>query len=49
LDQIKRCEVTAPIDGRIEYPAPVGTGAVVQDGQVLFRIVSEGAGATKSK
>jgi hypothetical protein len=41
-DQVRRCKVAAPVSGRIHYPAPMGTGAVVHDGQVLFRIVPEG-------
>jgi HlyD family secretion protein len=39
-DQIGRCKVTAPAGGRIKYATPIGPGAVVHDGQVLFRIVT---------
>ena len=48
-DQVGRCKVAAPVAGRVRYDAPIGTGAVVQDGQVLFRIVPDGtpAGAAK--
>jgi multidrug resistance efflux pump len=42
-DQVGGCKVAAPIGGRVRYDAPIGTGAVVQDGQVLFRIVPDGA------
>jgi multidrug resistance efflux pump len=44
-DQIARCKVTAPIAGRVRYEAPMGLGAVVRDGQVLFRIVPDAAPA----
>jgi multidrug resistance efflux pump len=48
-DQVGRCKVAAPVAGRVRYDAPIGTGAVVQDGQVLFRIIPNGtpAGAAK--
>jgi len=49
IDQIKRCAIAAPVAGRIEYAAPIGAGAVVHDGQLLFRIVPEGAADTKAK
>ena len=39
-EQLTRCKVKAPVAGRIEYVAPFGTGAIVHDGQVIFRIVS---------
>jgi HlyD family secretion protein len=39
-DQIGRCKIAAPTSGRIEYVAPIGAGAVVHDGQLLFRIVT---------
>jgi HlyD family secretion protein len=48
-DQIKRCEVAAPAGGRIEYASPIGAGAVVHDGQLLFRVVPDGATSTKAK
>jgi HlyD family secretion protein len=41
--QIARCKVTAPVAGRIHYITPIGPGAVVRDGQLLCRIVPEGA------
>jgi multidrug resistance efflux pump len=41
-DQIRRCKVEAPSSGRVRYVTPIGAGAVVQDGQVLFRIVPDG-------
>lgn len=49
-DQIGRCKVTAPARGRIKYALPIGTGAVVHDGQLLGRIVVNGASTdTKAK
>jgi multidrug resistance efflux pump len=46
--QIRRCKVTAPNGGRVHYAAPIGAGAVVRDGQLLFTIVADGnAGAVK--
>jgi HlyD family secretion protein len=45
-DQIGRCKVRAPVSGRIKYAAPIGAGAVVHDGQVLYRIISEGESTT---
>jgi multidrug resistance efflux pump len=47
-DQIKRCAVAASTGGRIEYASPIGPGAVVRDGQLLFRVVPEGALGTKA-
>lgn len=41
-NQVRRCKVTAPIAGRIRYASPIGAGAVLRDGQLLCRIVSEG-------
>jgi multidrug resistance efflux pump len=38
-DQIGRCKIMAPTSGRIEYATPIGTGAVVHDGQLMFRVV----------
>jgi len=49
MDQIGRCAVAAPVGGRIEYASPIGAGAVVHDGQLLFRIVPDGATSTKAK
>ena len=48
-DQIKRCVVVAPAGGHIEYASPIGTGAIVHDGQLLFRIVPDSATNTKAK
>jgi HlyD family secretion protein len=42
-DQLGGCKVAAPVAGRVRYDAPIGTGAVVQDGQVLFWIIPDGA------
>jgi HlyD family secretion protein len=49
MDQIKHCAIAAPTGGRIEYASPIGAGAVVHDGQFLFRIVPDGATGTKTK
>jgi HlyD family secretion protein len=49
MDQIKRCTVVAPTGGRIEYASPVRTGAVLHDGQWLFRIVPDSATSTKAR
>jgi len=49
IDQIRRCKVTAPAGGRIEYAAPIVAGAVVHDGQLLFRVVPDGTPSTKAK
>lgn len=40
-DQIGLCQVAAPVAGRVHYDAPIGAGAVAQDGRVLFRIVPD--------
>jgi HlyD family secretion protein len=48
-DEIGRCKVTAPAGGRIKYAAPIGPGAVVHDGQVLFRIVTIPAADAKTE
>jgi HlyD family secretion protein len=48
-DQIGRCKIAAPIGGRVEYAAPIGAGAVVHDGQLLFRVVPGGTANTKAK
>lgn len=48
-DQVAACKVVAPVAGRIRYESPLGPGAVVRDGQVLFRVVpdEEPAGASR--
>jgi multidrug resistance efflux pump len=48
-EQIARCKVAAPIAGRVRYGAPIGPGAVVQDGEALFRIVPDAAPAGAAK
>jgi HlyD family secretion protein len=48
-NQLGHCKVTAPARGRITYAAPIGAGAVVHDGQLLGRVVAEGAATTKAK
>jgi HlyD family secretion protein len=45
-NQLQRCKVTAPTAGRVRYTAPIGPGAVVRDGQLLFTLLVDGkAGA----
>jgi multidrug efflux pump subunit AcrA (membrane-fusion protein) len=48
-DQIGWCKVAAPVAGRVRYDAPIGPGAVVRDGQVLFRVVPDTAPAGAAK
>ena len=48
-DQIGRCKVTAPIGGLVRYAAPIAAGAVIRDGQVLFRIEPDGEPAAPAK
>jgi HlyD family secretion protein len=38
-DQSGRCKIPAPAAGRVAYTVPIGAGAVVHDGQLLFRVV----------
>jgi multidrug resistance efflux pump len=47
-DQIGRCKVAAPVAGRVEYVGPIGPGAVVQDGQLLLRLIPDGAAKPKA-
>jgi HlyD family secretion protein len=44
--QVARCKVSAPVAGRVHYITPIGPGAVVRDGQLLFRIVPDAASST---
>lgn len=39
--QVGLCRVTAPTGGRVHYNRPMGAGAVIQDGEVLFQVVPE--------
>ena len=39
-DQIGRCKVKAPLAGRVKYEVPISAGAVVHDGQLIFRVVA---------
>jgi HlyD family secretion protein len=41
-NQLQRCKVIAPEAGRVHYPAPIGPGAVVRDGQLLFTLLGDG-------
>jgi multidrug resistance efflux pump len=49
LEEITHCKVTAPVGGRIHYAMPIGPGAVLHDGQLLFRIVPETAAPSAPK
>jgi multidrug resistance efflux pump len=48
-EQIGRCKVTAPAAGRVRYDTTIGPGAVIRDGQLLFRIVPDAAPAGAAK
>jgi HlyD family secretion protein len=48
-DQIKRCVMAAPTVGRIDYASPIGAGAVLHDGQLIFRVVPDGATGFKAR
>jgi multidrug resistance efflux pump len=48
-NQIERSKVVAPGGGRVRYPAPMGPGAVLHDGQVIFRIEADGAPGALAK
>lgn len=48
-DQIGWCKVAAPAAGRVRYEATIGPGAVIRDGQVLFRIVPDAGPADAAK
>ena len=37
-NQIQHCKLVAPVGGRVHYLAPMGVGAVLHDGQAIFRI-----------
>ena len=42
LKELERCKVTAPAAGSVHYAAPIGPGAVVRDGQLLFTLLVDG-------
>jgi HlyD family secretion protein len=48
-DELLRCQVKAPAAGRVDYGTPFGAGAVLHDGQLIFRIVTDAAAGTKSE
>ncbi len=41
-DQIRRCKVVAPVSGLLHHVTPIGPGAVLHDGQILFQIDPRG-------
>src|SRR5262249_54030103 len=48
-DQIGRCKVVAPVSGLLHHVAPIGPGAVVHDGQLLFQIDPDGESVKKAR
>jgi multidrug resistance efflux pump len=48
-DQIRRCKVVATVGGVLHHVSPIGPGAVVHDGQLLFRIDPEDGPAKSAK
>jgi multidrug resistance efflux pump len=38
-EQISRCQIYAPIGGRVSYTEPIRDGGMVREGQTLFRIL----------
>jgi HlyD family secretion protein len=48
-DQIDRCKVKAPLAGRVKYEVPISAGAVVHDGQLIFRVVADAAARPKAE
>jgi multidrug resistance efflux pump len=49
VDQIGRCKVKAPSAGRVKYAMPISAGAVVHDGQLIFRVVVDAAAKPKAE
>jgi HlyD family secretion protein len=47
--QIQHCKVVAPVGGRVHYGAPMGAGAVLHDGQAIFRIEPDGEPGAPAK
>ncbi len=47
--EMPRCKVASPVGGRVRYLAPMGAGAVLQDGQAIFRIEPGDARAAPAK
>jgi HlyD family secretion protein len=47
--QIQNCKVVAPVGGRVHYGAPMGAGAVLHDGQAIFRIEPDGEPGAPAK
>jgi len=48
-NEIDRCKIAAPVAGRIEYASPLGPGAIIRDGQLLFRVVPDGSAKSNVK
>ncbi len=44
---VSLCKIKSPAVGRVEYAVPFGAGAVVHDGQVIFRVVTDEAAKGK--
>jgi HlyD family secretion protein len=49
VDQIGRCKVKAPSAGRVKYEVPISAGAVVHDGQLIFRVVVDAKATPKAE
>ena len=47
-DQIRHCTVLAPASGLLHHVTPIGPGAVLHDGQLLFQIDPEGGSSKKA-
>ena len=48
-NELLHCQVKAPVAGRVDYGAPFGAGAVLRDGQLIFRIVTDAAAGAKAE
>jgi multidrug resistance efflux pump len=48
-EQIRRCKVVAPVSGLLRHAAPIGPGAVVRDGQLIFQIDPESESSNSVK
>jgi HlyD family secretion protein len=49
VEQIGRCKVKAPSAGRVRFEVPIGAGAVVRDGQLIFRVVADATAKPKAE
>ncbi len=49
IRQIESCKLYAPAGGRVSYTAPIEAGAIVDEGQLLLRVIPEDAPGGKAK